>query len=190
MDNPQIAGRIRRKDPEALRAVIRAYLAQVLRAARAAGPDSPDAEEVTQATFTTFLEKAAQFKGKSHVRTWLFGILYNKIAEARRQFARMGQTDDIDEVMEKRFDSSGRWTRPPQSVETQLYRTEVRQHIETCLDAVPQQQRMAFVLREVEGLSTEEVRDALDVTRTNLGVLLYRSRNRLRECLEKRGLER
>ncbi len=91
MDNPQIAGRIRRKDPEALRAVIRAYLAQVLRAARAAGPDSPDAEEVTQATFTTFLEKAVQFKGKSHVRTWLIGILYNKIAEARRQFARMGQ---------------------------------------------------------------------------------------------------
>ena len=190
MDNPRIAGRIRKKDPETLRAVIRAYLAQVLRAARAAGLDSSNAEEVTQATFTTFLEKAAQFKGKSHVRTWLFGILYNKIAEARRQLARVRQADDIDEVMEQRFDASGRWTRPPQSVETQLYGTEVRQHIETCLDTVPQQQRMAFVLREVQGLSTEEIRDVLDVTSTNLGVLLYRSRNRLRECLEKRGVER
>ena len=49
---------------------------------------------------------------------------------------------------------------------------------------------MAFVLREVEGLSTEEIREVLDVTSTNLGVLLYRSRNRLRECLEKSGVER
>ena len=89
MDNPQIAWQIRRKDPETLRAVIRAYLAQVLRATRAAGLDFSNAEEVTQATFTTFLEKAAQFKGKSHVRTWLFGILYNKIAEARRQLVVM-----------------------------------------------------------------------------------------------------
>ena len=182
--------RIRRKDPETLQAVVRAYLAQVLRAARAAGMDSQNAEEVTQATFTTFLENAAQFKGKSHVRTWLFGILYNKIAEARRQLGRKRRTDDIDEVMEQHFDSSGRWARPPLSIETQLYGTEVRQHIEACLDGVPYQQRMAFVLREVEGLSTEEIRDVLDVTGTNLGVLLYRSRNRLRECLEKRGVER
>ena len=75
IDDPQMSERIRRKDPETLQAVVRAYLAQVLRAARAAGMDSQNAEEVTQATFTTFLEKAAQFKGKSHVRTWLFGIL-------------------------------------------------------------------------------------------------------------------
>ena len=46
---------------------------------------------------------------------------------------------------------------------------------------------MAFVLRELEGLTTEEICKILDVNRTNLGVLLYRSRNRLRECLETKG---
>ena len=48
---------------------------------------------------------------------------------------------------------------------------------------------MAFILREVEGLATDEIRKILEVTRTNPGVLLYRARNRLRECLEARGIE-
>ncbi len=48
---------------------------------------------------------------------------------------------------------------------------------------------MAFVLREVEGLSTEEICKILEVSRTNLGVLIYRARNRLRECLEAKGVK-
>ena len=48
---------------------------------------------------------------------------------------------------------------------------------------------MAFILREVEGLSTQEMCKILEVTRTNLGVLLYRARNRLRECLEAQGIK-
>ena len=50
------------------------------------------------------------------------------------------------------------------------------------------QQRSAFYLRETEGLSTSEICKILEVTRTNLGVLLYRGRNRLRECLETKGV--
>ncbi len=70
-----------------------------------------------------------------------------------------------------------------------LYDAEVRQGIESCLDGVPTKQRMAFVLREIEGLDTEETCKILEVTRTNLGVLLHRVRNRLRECLESKGFE-
>ena len=53
---------------------------------------------------------------------------------------------------------------------------------------MPTQQRLAFVLREVEGLATEEMCKVLEVTRTNLEVLLYRARNRLRECLEAKSM--
>ena len=49
---------------------------------------------------------------------------------------------------------------------------------------------MAFVLREIEGLATPEICKILEVTRTNLGVMLYRVRNRLRECLEAKGFGR
>ena len=48
---------------------------------------------------------------------------------------------------------------------------------------------MTFILREVEGFGTDEICNILEVTRTNLGVLLYRVRNRLRECLEAKGVK-
>ena len=78
IDDPGFAARVRAGDREAIEAVVRAYLSQVFRAARGAGLDPQAAEDVTQATFATFIEKAASFEGRSHVRTWLFGILYRK----------------------------------------------------------------------------------------------------------------
>ncbi len=165
-----------------------AYLSQILRAARGAGLDPSRAEDVTQATFTTFLEKAASFEGRSHVRTWLFGILYRKIAEARREVQKELRHDAIDEVMEQRFDSAGAWMRPPQPVDAAVQDAEVREQIQGCMEPLPLRQRMAFQLREVEELSSPEICEILEVTRTNLGVLLFRARNRLRECLETKGV--
>jgi len=188
MDDPQLAARVRERDPEVLQAVAQAYLTQIFRSARGAGLDPEHAEEVTQATFTTFIEKAAGFEGRSHVRTWLFGILYNKIAEARRHLARERRTDAIDDVVEKRFDSKGSWVNPPRPVDIQLYASEIRKFLEDCMQMVPTQQRMAFVLREVEGFSSDEICKILDVTHTNLGVLMFRVRNHLRECLETKGV--
>lgn len=60
----------------------------------------------------------------------------------------------------------------------------------TCLESLPDRQRVAFALREVEGFDTEDVCNILEVTANNLGVLLYRARNRMRECLESKGIER
>ena len=190
IDDPQFANRIRAADPEALRAVVTSYLGQIHRAARSAGLDPERAEEVAQATFTTFIEKAKSFEGRSHVRTWLFGILYHKIRETRRQLQQERQMDEIDESFEKRFDAKGSWVRPPQPVDVQLYASEIREHFEDCLETAPTQQRMAFVLREVDGLSSDEICNILDISSTNLGVIIYRVRNHLRECLEAKGVER
>ena len=189
VDHPEFAARIRARDPEAIETVVHKYLRQILRTAQGAGLDLQHAEDVAQATFATFIETAPRFEGRSHVRTWLFGILYKKIAEARRGVERDLQMDEIDEVVEQRFDTEGNWVHPPRPADLELYDSEVRERIEGCLEEVPTQQRMAFLLREVEELSTDEMCNILGVTRTNLGVLLYRVRNRLRECLETKGVE-
>lgn len=186
-DPPDIAERIRERDPEAIRAIVRAYLPQILRAAKGAGLEEHLAEDVAQSTFLTFLETAPRFEGRSRVRTWLFGILYKKIAEARRKTDREQRMEDIDDVFEQKFDANGSWTQPPRPVDAEIYASEIRREIEACLDTVPTQQRMAFVLREVEELDAEEICKILDVTRTNLGVLLHRGRTRLRKCLQTKG---
>ena len=189
VDDPDFAARIRERDAQALEEVVRRYLPQILRTAGGAGFAPQLAEDIAQDTFVTFIETAPRFEGRPHVRTWLFGILYKKIAEARRNLGRDNEMDDIEGVFEQRFDNAGSWTRPPRPVDADVYHAEVRQGIDGCLDRVPTNQRMAFVLREVEGMDTQEICKILEVTSTNLGVLLHRVRNRLRECLEAKGIE-
>ena len=77
-EDPDLAAQVRAGDRTAIQTVVETYLAQILRAARGAGLDPQQAEDVTQATFMTFIEVAPRFEGRSSVRTWLFGILYNE----------------------------------------------------------------------------------------------------------------
>ncbi len=180
--------RIRAGERGAIEAVVKAYLPQIHRAARGAGLAPERADDVVQETFKTFVEGAARFEGRSHVRTWLFGILYRKVAEARRGLSRERRFDDIDDVFESRFDERGSWSRPPRAADGNLDDKEMRSQISDCLEAAPARQRMAFVLREVEGFATPEICKILEVTDTNLGVMLHRLRNRVRECLESKGV--
>lgn len=183
----RVAG-IQAGDPEILDEVVRECLPGLLRAARAAGLPQAEAEDTVQEVFLVFLRRAAEFDGRARVTTWLYGILFRKVIETRRGLTRDAALD-IDSVVEARFDSDGQWIRPPRGPEEQLRRGEIRRALAECLEEVPERQRLAFHHREVDGLTTEEVCNVLDVTPNNLGVLLYRARNRLRECLEAKGLE-
>ena len=93
----------------------------------------------------------------------------------------------MEEAVEGRFLANGRWGQPPQLADARAQAHEARREIGNCLDGQPIRYRLAFLLREVEGLTTEEISKVLDVTPNHLGVLLYRVRNRLRECLESKG---
>lgn len=188
IEQRELAARIRARDRESIAEVVRTYLPQVLRAARGSGLAPQRADEVTQETFKTFIEAAPRFEGRSHVRTWLFGILYRKIAEERRDLARERRNDPIDEVFESHFDADGSWLTPPRRPDAELESKQVLGQIRDCLQEAPSRQRMAFLLREVEGLATDEICKILEVTVTNLGVMLHRVRNRLRECLDAKGV--
>jgi len=184
LSNPGFASLVRERDPVALTAVVDAYLDHIVRAARGAGLNQQQAEDVAQNTFATFVETAPRFEGRSHVRTWLFGILYRKLQEARRGFATDRRTDDIDQVFESRFDERRTWTKPPRGPEDELFAKEASHEISDCLRGLPERQRMVFLMREVEGLATREICKILHASITNVGVMLFRARNRLRECLE------
>ena len=108
----------------------------------------------------------------------------------RRAAQKEGFASDIDSVMEKHFKTNGMWLKPPRQADERTYESEIRQHLAECLEGVIHEQRMAFILREVEDLATDEICRILYVNRNHLGVLLYRGRNQLRECLESRQVNR
>ena len=179
---------LRARDEIAMQRLVNTYLPQILRAARGAGLNLQNAEDVSQSTFVTFIEKIEDFEGRSHVRTWLFGILYRKISEMRRSAFREGAAENIDQVMENHFKTDGHWQQPPRGADMATYEKEVREHLADCIEGISTDQRMAVILREVEELDSEEICQTMEISRSNLGVLLYRGRNLLRECLEKRNI--
>lgn len=187
-EDAAMTARIRARDPAALQAVVGQHLPMLLRAARASGLPIDRAEDVVQETMLTFIERAHDFDGRACVRTWMYGILLKKIARARGAARRADETEQIDEVVEARFDETGRWIRPPRGPDARADAERVRSWLAGCLEHLPERRRLAFVLKEVEQLPTDEICKILGVVPNNLGVLLFRARNGLRECLEAKGL--
>lgn len=184
---PEKVMQLRRRDPEALTTVVRDHARPLYRAARGMGFSDGEAEDLVQEVFITFLETLDRFEGRSQVRTWLFGILHNKVRERRREMYREEQNDPIDEVFESRFDAEGKWMRPPEDLDRLMESKEIERAIQECMEGLPGAQREVFVMREIEQLETAEVCKVLGVTVTNMSVLMHRARNRLRECIEGKG---
>src|SRR5258708_822729 len=127
--------RLRRREPEALEVVVRDHARPLFRAAVSMGLAESEAEDAVQDVFIVFLETLDRFEGRSQVRTWLFGILRKKLLERHRD--RDAQHDPIDEVFESRFNSRGKWVRPPQDLERLLMSQQAGIAVGNCLGTLP-----------------------------------------------------
>lgn len=183
--SPQFLEKIKNRDTEAISSLVKTYTEPLFRASLGLGFDQQNSEELVQRVWFTFCDVADKFQGRSHIRTFLFGILYNKSSELRREYIKIQKTDPIEETIESRFSESGHWIKPPINPEEFLHKTQTLEVINCCLTSLPLSQKLAFCLKEIEGEKSENICKILEVTSTNLGVLLYRARNRLRECIEK-----
>jgi RNA polymerase sigma-70 factor (ECF subfamily) len=154
------------------------------------------AEEVVQETWLAVLRGLQAFEGRSSLKTWIFHILANRArTRATRDarvipFADLVAADDqtADTILESRFTPDGRWSEPParwqvETPEALLMRGEVMARLEAALETLPPAQRSVVTLRDVEGLSSEEVCNVLEIRETNQRVLLHRGRIRLRRDL-------
>lgn len=157
--------------------------------------DQQTAEDLVQETFLAALQ-AANFRGDAQERTWLIGILRNKICDHFRRLARERAQpggDTIDVVEDSQFAphmGSDGWAKEPAKWivddEALLANREFWEVFHACLGGLPSRQAAAFVLRMMEDVDAERVCQDLDITATNLWVTLHRARCRLRACLEER----
>jgi RNA polymerase sigma-70 factor (ECF subfamily) len=152
------------------------------------------AEDLVQDTLLAALRAKDRFAGRSSVRTWLTGILKNKIIDHYRKAGRETSFTDLnflgDECAEK-FDAEGFWDHSlgpkewkPLSDEV-MHRAEFWQVLRECLDRLPPRVARVFSLRVVDDLSSKDVCRVTRVTESNLWVMLHRARMALRECFER-----
>jgi len=152
--------------------------------------DPQVAESIVQEALLAALESRASFAGRSSERTWLVGILKHKIYDHFRRQAREPSFEDVEELQEAEvsFTPQGRWLQEPgrwdPSPEVALEDAQLWAALDRCVEALPPRLAQIFTLREMEGIKGPELCKLLGITTTNLGVMLYRARARLRSCLE------
>ncbi len=165
--------------------------------------DRAVAEEVVQEVWIGVMRGIDRFEGRASLRTWLFSILVNtaKTRGAREArsvpFAALGDDAVQPAVPEDRFLADGtawpgHWTNGPAQWGAPLDRLlsrETRDVIAGAIDRLPEMQRRVVSLRDVEGWSSGEVCNVLEISETNQRVLLHRARSRLREAIERSAIE-
>jgi RNA polymerase sigma-70 factor (ECF subfamily) len=189
---------LRAGDEAAFVALMREYGAGMLRVAMMYVSSRAVAEEVVQEAWLGVLKGIGRFEGRSSLKTWLFRIVANTaktrgMRESRSiPFSSLGDDASDEPTMDpERFLGSGErfpghWAVPPQAwaPEGRLLSQEALAVIEREIDRLPPAQRAVITMRDVQGFTSEEVCNALDVTETNQRVLLHRARARVRAALE------
>ena len=152
--------------------------------------DGDLAKDLVQETFFAGLKAAKNFQGKASERTWLISILKRKVIDHYRKInSKKGQA----EVRMSFYDdgeNEGSWIeeRVPQSwdnaSEKAIENQELKKQLDTCIDNLPEKYALVFRMKTIREFETEEICKELDITASNLWVIIHRARTQLRKCME------
>lgn len=176
-DDAMLLTRLRRRDPAAFRAVFEAYSDKIYRLAVGILQNETEADGVVQDTFMRLIEKIETFKGKAKVGTWLYRVAYNLCQDRLRQ---RGRTQSLEQIRAEIPLILTDWSQTPQAA---LQSAELTALLTTAIDQLPMTYRAVLILRDVDGLSTRESADILNISPSNVKVRLHRARLQLREIL-------
>ncbi len=162
--------------------------------------DPSIAEDLVQETFLAALKARKNFQGRSTAKTWLIAILKHKIVDHIRKQVREQTSDKVESLYntaandpaDTSFNDEGDWQiRPSKWIIDPMKLYEQKEFMDVlyhCLGELPERQAEAFMMREIDGFSTEEICKVLNISATNSWVMLYRARMWLRQCLENNWL--
>jgi RNA polymerase sigma-70 factor, ECF subfamily len=184
-------------DEQSFTELVRGLHPTLVRLARPIVGNDAVADEVVQETWVAVIHGLRQFEGRSSLKTWIISILVNRARTRAKRESRTVPLSSLDPEGDAeadpeagRFSRRGFWSAPPvrwerQGPEGRLLDREAMERLAVELEKLPPSQRAVIILRDVEGLSSQEVCNLLEVTETNERVLLHRGRARLRAALER-----
>lgn len=158
--------------------------------------DESLAEDLVQETFVSAIASLASYGGRASERTWLTGILKHKIIDHYRRNSREIQIDEDEELaavghfFERPDAWDGHWATnlqpvdPEQKPDEVLERDEFWKVMDKCLSAMPDHIAKVFALREIDGMTSDEICETLQLSSSNFWVIMHRARMQLRRCIE------
>jgi len=182
-DEPGIVAQARLGDAKAFSELLRRYEGKIFRLALHITQNREDAEDVLQEAFLKAYEHLDQFQGQSRFYTWIVRIAVNQALMKLRK-RKSDRSVSLDDTIDTGEDTVAReiaaWDENP---EQQYSREEINEILGTAIDGLAPIYRAVFVLRDVDGLSTEEAAEALDLSVPAIKSRLLRARLQLRDKL-------
>jgi RNA polymerase sigma-70 factor (ECF subfamily) len=181
-DETELLERARNGDSQAFGALVERYQRRVVGVAQAVVHNQDDAVELAQETFVRAYENLAKFESRSSFSTWLYRIAANLAIDFRRREGRhqVLRGDDAETEI-------NRLPSPRGDSYQETVRTELSQRINGALKELTPEHRAVILLREVEGLSYDEISDVLQVPRGTVMSRLHYARNHMRTILKDLG---
>lgn len=188
-DDSDLLARLRVGDPSAVEMLMNAYSDRVYRLAYGVTRNSADAEEVTQDVFLTVVRKHGSFERRSALTSWMYRITMNAALNKRRGKRKEVETSLDADLPTYRADGHragergyllADWSQTP---EEEVLSGESRAVLTRAIDGLPDHYRAVLILRDVEGLSNEEVAAAAGDTVSSVKSRLHRARMAVREQL-------
>jgi RNA polymerase sigma-70 factor (ECF subfamily) len=184
-DDLTLLGGFAARDPAAVRLLTERHNQRLFRAAWSILKNRGEAEDAVQSAYMRAFAAAASFEGRSSLATWLTRIAINEALGRRRAAQRRlaaldaGSVAVLDEYRDKMMRGSS-FTPAPDAA---LAQNQLRGLLEQAIARLPESFRAVFVLREIEGMSVEDVAEALGIPAATVKTRDLRARRRLRESL-------
>ena len=154
--------------------------------------DKEIAKDLVSETFLAALKSMKNFKGEASERTWLTSILKRKVIDHYRKInSKKGKAEVRMAFDDNLENDGGDWLEErvadpfDKTAEDKLENTELKDAIFNCLGKLPEKQAEVFKMKTILGYETETICNELDITASNLWVLIHRARTSLASCLEK-----
>lgn len=199
LESPQFLKLLQTQDNDAFSRLVAQYHRQMISVAGAiTGPQW--AEEAVQDAWLSVFKALPKFEGRSSLKTWLFTIVKNSALARLRKEANTVSLDDrvgggpdsptTEKWYENAFEGNGRWRFPPSdwgisSPEAMLEEEQLRHCIEHTLTILKSDQRAVFTMRDLQQLSLIEICNILELSNSNVRVLLHRARVALLQVIER-----
>lgn len=186
LSESELVAKAQEGDSAALSAIVEAHQERIYNVALRMCGNEQDAEETLQETFLSAMQALPGFEGRSQLSTWLYRIASNACLMRRRKEARSPEltTGELDRSLDEAEFETPRyfvdWSYQPADL---LLDSELQSYMEDAILALPPSLRLAFIWRDLEGLSTAETAQALDISEGAVKVRLHRARLQLREAL-------
>ncbi|HEY0371970.1 MAG TPA: RNA polymerase sigma factor [Thermoanaerobaculia bacterium] len=176
LTDEEVVRRVVAGEQELFELLLRRYNQRIYRAVRAMLRDPEDAEDVMQQAYVSAYRHLHQFEGRSAFSTWLTKIALREASARNRKTVERGSDTTMMHLVE-----------PSPDPETRAVAADLMQHVEAEVAALAETYRSVLLLREVEGLSTEETAACLEISTDVVKTRLHRARAMLRDALYRRA---